>query len=101
MYKIFLAAVYGIFGFSHDRPGESAAEKILKNALLLVAPSIGCHILSFVACAALLLMALCFSPVSIIPAILLYPALFNLIVTFGAYGNIKRYVISERQPEES
>jgi len=76
-------------------------KKILKNALLLVAPSIGCHILSFVACAALLLMALCFFPVSIIPAILLYPALFNLIVTFGAYGNIKRYVISEQQPEES
>lgn len=74
--------------------------KVLKNAFLLVAPSLGCVALSLIACAALLFAAFCFFPYSLLPAALIYPALFNLIATFGAYGKIKRYVVAERGWEE-
>lgn len=76
-------------------------KNILKNALLLVPLSFGRLALSLAACAFLLFAALWFFPVSLIPALLLCPALFSLLTVFGAYDGIERYVIAERrEPEE-
>ena len=70
-------------------------KKIAKNALLLVPLSFFRYILASLICVALVVLGFLLLPFSLIPMLLLYPSLFSLIIAFGAYGGIKKYVLRD------
>ena len=70
-------------------------KKIVKNALLLIPLSFFRYIFVSLTCVVLVVLGFLFLPFSLIPMLLLYPSLFSLIIAFGAYGGIRKYVLRD------